>query len=72
MMISAREALNRLREGNLRFMSDARASEVAEIVTEPIPVPVTRPLFTIAIAASDVVQAAEFVTSVCVNELGEF
>ena len=26
-MISAREALNRLREGNLRFMSDARASE---------------------------------------------
>ncbi len=27
MMISAREALQRLREGNLRFMSDARASE---------------------------------------------
>ncbi|HEX3555466.1 MAG TPA: carbonic anhydrase [Thermoanaerobaculia bacterium] len=26
-MISPREALNRLREGNLRFMSDARASE---------------------------------------------
>ena len=46
--------------------------KLAEIVAEPTPVPVTRPLFTVAIAASDVVQAAEFVTSVCVNELGEF
>jgi hypothetical protein len=45
--------------------------KAAEIVTEPVPVPVTTPLFTVAIAASDVVQAAEFVTSVFVNEFGE-
>jgi hypothetical protein len=46
--------------------------KVAEIVIEPIPVPVTRPLFTVAIVASEVVQVAEFVTSVDVKEVGEF
>jgi hypothetical protein len=45
--------------------------KVPEMMTGPTPVPVTRPMFTVAIAAFEVVQVAEFVTFVYVNELGE-
>jgi hypothetical protein len=59
-----------VREPTKTVMLPDLPPKVAEIVTEPVPAPVTRPLFTVAIAGSEVVQAAEFVTSVCVNGSG--